>query len=99
MLKNLPTWLRAAVISAVQAAVAAVLVVVLSLIVDVQAWVEDPSDPVEFRNHATAVFAALMAAAQAIVVAVHRAIRPVEDTYPEQPTDGPVVPNPKNVAP
>lgn len=85
MLSNLPTWLCAAVISAAQAAAAAVLVVVLSLLVDVKAWVEDPADPIEFRNHATAVFAALMAFAQAVVVAVHRAVRPPENTYPEPP--------------
>lgn len=85
MLKRLPTWLRAAVISGVQALVAALAVIVLALLVDVQAWLSDPTDPVNFSGQAAAAGAALIAFVQGVVVAIHRAARPPENTYPEPP--------------
>lgn len=85
MLQSLPTWLRAAVISGAQALGASLLVIVLATLVDVQAWLSDPTDPIEFSGQAAAAGAAIVAFAQGITVAIHRALRPVENTYPEPP--------------
>jgi ABC-type uncharacterized transport system permease subunit len=85
MLKNLPTWLRAAVITSGQAFVGTFLVTLLGLLGDVQDWVEDNSDPIDLSVPTKALASAVVALAVGIVTAIFRAVRPVENAYPEPP--------------
>lgn len=85
MLKALPTWLRAAVITAGQTAVAALLLVLLDVLFDVQDWVEDPTNPVDLSGAATAAGVVVITFLSGVVTAVVRAVKPPENTYPEPP--------------
>lgn len=82
MLK-LPTWLRAALITGGQTLAAAVLVVLLDLLFDVQDWVRDPTNPVDLSGAATAVLIALVTFLAGLVTAIYRYVRPVERSYPD----------------
>lgn len=80
---NIPTWLRAALITAGQAVAAAVAATFGFAAVD---WIEgDDIDWVatlgDFR---TAVAAALLP----VIVAVHRKVKPPEQTYTDTPSEG-----------
>jgi hypothetical protein len=85
MLANLPTWLRAAVITSVQAFVGTFLVTLLGLLGDIQEWVEDSTNPVDLGVPAKAIGSAVVALAVGVVTAVFRAVKPVENSYPEPP--------------
>lgn len=73
---TIPTWLRASLITAAQATAAAVLATFGFAAVD---WIE--GDTVDWvatlGNFRTAVAAVLLP----VVVAVHRKVKPPEDTY------------------
>lgn len=83
MLKSLPTWLRATVITAGQSLLGGVLAVVLSLLLDVQQWVSDPTNPVDISGAGTAVILLLFTFCTAVVTAIMRKVKPVENSYPE----------------
>jgi uncharacterized membrane protein (DUF485 family) len=85
MLKNLPTWLRAAVITGAQAAAASLLLLVLDLILDVQDWLSDPTNPVDVSGAGKAALGVLFTLITFVVTAVYRSVRPVENAYPEPP--------------
>lgn len=85
MLSKLPTWLRAAIITGLQTLAGAVLLIILNLLVDIQSWVSDRSNPVDFSTPAALAGAALLAFVVGVVTAVYRGLRPVENTYPEPP--------------
>jgi hypothetical protein len=85
MLANLPTWLRAAVITGTQAAVASLTLWLLDVIADVQGWVSDPTNPVDISGAGKALVSILFTAVTFIVTAVYRAWKPVENSYPEPP--------------
>lgn len=89
MLKSLPTWLRAAVITSIQTFVAATLVGFINLFGEVQSWVDDGVAP-DFSIFARTVASAAIAAAVGVITAVYRVLRPVENAYPEQPRVGPL---------
>lgn len=89
-LRSLPTWLRAAVITAGQTFVGTFLVTLLGVLADVQEWLNDGPAP-SLDAPAKAVLSAVVALAVGIVTAAYRALRPVQNTYPEPPTD-PVIP-------
>lgn len=85
MLSKLPTWLRAAVITGLQTVAGAILLIVLNLALDIQGWVSDRENPVDFSTPAALGGAAVMAFVVGLVTAVYRAVRPVENAYPEPP--------------
>jgi hypothetical protein len=84
-MKSLPTWLRAALITGAQALAASLLLILLNLVVDIQSWVSDRSNPVDLSGSAQAVAAAVMTFATFLVTAVYRSVKPVENSYPELP--------------
>lgn len=96
MLKTLPTWLRAAVITSIQTFIAATLVGFINLFGEVQSWVDDGVVP-DFSIFARTVASAAIAAAVGVVTAVYRVLRPVENAYPEQPRVGPLDKDPADV--
>lgn len=88
MLNRLPPWLRATVISALQALAAGLLMILLDLLADVQDWVRDPTNPVDLSGAGTAAVLALFSFCTAVVVAVHRGLlNPPQNAYPEPPSD------------
>lgn len=92
MLSNIPPWLRAAIITSLQALVGSLLVIALSLVVDVNSWLSDPTNPVNLSGPAKLALAALMTAVTGVVTAIYRAWRPPQNTYPEMPTKADVPP-------
>lgn len=85
MLLKLPTWLRAAIITAIQAALGAFLLWLIDLGADVQDWVSDSSNPVDISGSGRALLGLLIGLCTGVVTGVYRAIRPVENDYPEPP--------------
>lgn len=94
MLKSLPTWLRAAVVTGAQAAAASLLLLFLDFLADVQGWIADPTNPVDLSGLGKAAIGVVFTLATFVVTAIVRVVRPAENTYPEAPTVGPVIPNP-----
>lgn len=93
MLSSLPTWLRAAVITSGQTFVGSFLVLLLGLLGDVQDWLDGGAAP-SLDVAAKALVSLLVAFGTGVITAGYRAVRPVQNTYPELPTDGtpPVAP-------
>lgn len=89
MLKSLPTWLRSAVITAVQTFVGVFLASLVNTFGEVQVWIDEGIVP-DFSILARTTAGAAVAAFVFVVTAAHRALRPVENTYPEQPHPGPL---------
>jgi hypothetical protein len=83
MLAKLPPWLRAAVITSGQTLVASLCIVVLALLLDLQDWVSDPTNPVDLSGAATAAVVAIVTFASGVVTAVWRALNPPAVTYPD----------------
>lgn len=81
----LPTWLRAAIITAGQAAAAVILLAVIDLLFDVQDWVSDPTNPVDISGFGKVVIGALITAITFIVTAVIRKLKPPESSYTPPP--------------
>lgn len=86
MLLKLPTWLRAAIITAVQALAGAALLWLIDLAADVQDWISDPANPVDISGAGRALIGLLIGLCTGIVTGVYRALRPVQNDYPELPT-------------
>jgi hypothetical protein len=84
MLQNLPTWLRAAVITGFQTFLGSFLVLLIGLLSEVQDWVDGGAAPnLEFA--AKAIVSLVIAFVTGTLTALYRAVRPVENTYPEPP--------------
>jgi hypothetical protein len=92
MLSRIPPWLRAAIITGLQTLVGSLLLIVLSLILDVNDWLSDPTNPVDLSGPAKLALAAVVTFVSFIVTAVYRAIRPPQNTYPEAPTKADIPP-------
>lgn len=93
MLRNIkPTWLRAAVTTGLQTLGGAVLAVVLGVLLDVQQWISDPTNPVDLSAAGAAIAGAFVAFCTALVTAVTRRINPPENSYPEPPTEPNLMP-------
>lgn len=84
-MQNLPTWLRAAVITGGQALVGSALLWLLDLVLDVQSWVADPTNPVDISGAGKALVSILFTFVTFVVTAIYRSVKPVENSYPEQP--------------
>ena len=84
MLQNLPTWLRAAVITGFQTFLGSFLVLLLGLLSDVQDWVDGGAVP-NFEWLAKALVSLIIAFVTGVITAAYRTVRPVENTYPEPP--------------
>lgn len=80
---RLPTWLRAAIITGLQALAGVVLLILADLLFDVQDWVADPTNPVDFSGPAKLVFAAVVSFLTGVVTAVYRYLHPVAKSYPD----------------
>lgn len=74
---KLPSWLRAALITAGQMVAATALVTLVNIMGDVSA-----DRPVDWLGAARDIRDQGLAAATLVVVVLHRAIRPPEATYP-----------------
>jgi hypothetical protein len=92
VLAKLPPWLRAAVITAGQTAVGSLLLIGLSLLVDVNGWLADPTNPVDLSGPAKLALGVAVTFVSFVVTAAYRALRPPQNTYPEQPTRSDVPP-------
>lgn len=92
MLARIPPWLRAALITSGQAAIGSLLLVLLSLVADVNDWLADPTNPVDLSGPAKLVMAAALTFVTGVVTAVYRYLRPPQNTYPEGPTKAEVPP-------
>jgi hypothetical protein len=82
----MPSWLKAALISSVQAFIATLLITSLGLLVQVQHWIDDSTQVPDWNGAARVLGAAFVAAVMGVVVAIHRAVKPPEADY-----SGPVV--------
>lgn len=89
-MKKLPTWLRAAVTTGLQTLAGLVLLGLLDLALDVQDWVADPTNPVDFSTFAKLVVAAVITFLSGLVTAVYRYLKPIETSYPEMGVNVPV---------
>jgi hypothetical protein len=85
MLKQLPTWLRAAVITGFQTFLGSFLVLLLSLVASVNEWIDGGVAP-DWSVLAKALSALVLGFVTGVLTAAYRAVRPVENTYPEPPT-------------
>lgn len=86
MLRRIPPWLRAAIITSAQVAAGYLLLIVLNLLFDISAWLSDPTNPVDLSTPAKLAVGVLITFITGVVTAVYRAIRPPQNTYPEMPT-------------
>lgn len=80
----MPSYLKAALITAAQTFIAATLATLLGLLGAVQDWVGGGAPP-DITAPAKVVMSALVAAVAGIVTAVWRAMKPPEQDYPDQP--------------
>lgn len=85
MLMRLPTWLRAAIITAAQVLAAAVLAVVLDVLRLLTVWAfgGDPPALDDLRAAALAIVGAILVFLTAVVTAIYRRIRPLAASYPD----------------
>lgn len=87
MLLRLPPWLRAAIITAGQTALAAIALWLLDLIMDIQDWVADPTNKVDLSGAGKAFLTIVLTFLAFVVTAAWRALKPPQNTYPETPTE------------
>jgi hypothetical protein len=85
MLQRLPTWLRAAIITSGQAVIGSIVVIFVGMLTDIQDWVGDPTNPVDFPAYGAALGGLLVSFVIGLVTAVHRYFAPAPNTYPEPP--------------
>lgn len=76
----MPTWLKAALITAVQSFAGTVLIALLGVLDQVREWTESGNPP-DLSAFGSVVVGAATAAAAGLITAVSRAIKPPEQSY------------------
>lgn len=77
---TIPSWLRAALITAAQSFAGTVLVALLGVLDQVREWTETRNPP-DLSAFGSVVVGAATAAAAGVITAIVRAIKPPEHTY------------------
>lgn len=79
----MPSWLKAALITAAQAFFASAFVTLTGLLGQVQEWLDNGAEP-DWSSAAKLLGSALVAAVAGLLTAVHRGLKPPEQTYTEE---------------